>query len=158
MRAVHLNHRNRDTVPPIQVTIVAGEHDVGIRISDQGRIHCGRFQARNAHWHLGGGLRNAQNEAMRPSDLFSFSHVRNAERLGYERIDALRNASSSDKGLRATIDEQIDDKKSGNHEALSRKSIGIGLPMSHIYATSVQPFPSCTFLLILYFSGTSGDR
>jgi len=36
MRATGLNHRNSSTLPPIRATIVAGENDVGVRISDQG--------------------------------------------------------------------------------------------------------------------------
>lgn len=37
MRATYVKHHGKPSLPPIQVTIVAGEHDVGIRISDQGK-------------------------------------------------------------------------------------------------------------------------
>ena len=40
-----------------------------------------------------------------PSDLFSFSHIRNASRLENSRLGALRTAS--EEGLRATVDEQL---------------------------------------------------
>jgi hypothetical protein len=38
MRATYFKHMHESTLPPIQITIVAGENDVAIRISDQGRI------------------------------------------------------------------------------------------------------------------------
>ena len=37
MRATYVKHYGKRSLPPIQVTIVGGEHDVGIRISDQGK-------------------------------------------------------------------------------------------------------------------------
>ena len=37
MRATYVKHHGKISLPPIQVTIVDGEHDVGIRISDQGK-------------------------------------------------------------------------------------------------------------------------
>jgi len=37
MRATGLRHRDATALPPIRATIVAGENDVGVRISDQGR-------------------------------------------------------------------------------------------------------------------------
>lgn len=37
MRAAYVKHYGKSSLPPIQVTIVGGEHDVGIRISDQGK-------------------------------------------------------------------------------------------------------------------------
>ncbi|KAF4619902.1 hypothetical protein D9613_005053 [Agrocybe pediades] len=125
MRTTYNKHAGESILPPIQVTIASGQHDVGIRISDQG-----------------GGLHDARNQVVDPSDLFSFSHVRNATRLEDERLGALRSASSSEHGLKATVDEQI-----GSWEkTLSKESwkiaeqnfqsrIGIGLPMSNIYAT-----------------------
>jgi pyruvate dehydrogenase kinase 2/3/4 len=59
------------------------------------------------------------------------------------RIGALRSASSSDKGVRATVAEQVDrwnhvksdeakDKVASNEP---HPRIGIGLPMSNIFAT-----------------------
>ncbi|PPQ77751.1 hypothetical protein CVT25_011186 [Psilocybe cyanescens] len=125
MLATYSKHQNESSTPSIQVTIVAGEHDVGIRISDQGS---------GLPFH---------DRLSKASDLFSFSHVRNATRLEDSRLGALRTASEN--GLRATVDEQV-----GNwHKAhaqdpiaaettsseLLHPRIGIGLPMSNIYAT-----------------------
>ncbi|KAF8165319.1 branched-chain alpha-ketoacid dehydrogenase [Crassisporium funariophilum] len=125
MRATHLKHQGEPSLPPIQVTIVAGEHDVGIRISDQG-----------------GGLLVAQKHVSIPSDLFSFSHVRNAMRLEDSRLGALRTASLSEHGLRATVDEQVGRWQNvavknldGTGSQTLHQRIGIGLPMSYIYAT-----------------------
>jgi hypothetical protein len=85
-----------------------------------------------------------------PSDLFSFSHIRNAARLQNSRIGALRTLSSSPHGMRATVDEQVgrwQTLPSGNHpdgDATDPEveagvgphpRIGIGLPMSNIFAT-----------------------
>jgi len=126
IRATYVKHYDKPSLPPIQVTIVGGEHDVGIRISDQG-----------------GGLRDAFGPVSSPTDLFSFSHVRNATRLEDSRLGALRTASSSKQGLRATVDEQVgrwqgakaerENSPLKSSEAFHR--IGIGLPMSYIYAT-----------------------
>ncbi|KAJ7283626.1 branched-chain alpha-ketoacid dehydrogenase kinase [Mycena rebaudengoi] len=132
MRATTSHHRGDSPPPPIRVTIVAGANDVGIRISDQG-----------------GGL--SHTSVKTPSDLFSFSHLRNAARLQNSRIGALRSVSSSPHGMRATVDEQVDRW----HQSLAKYSdakdinddpemeagvgphprIGIGLPMSNIFAT-----------------------
>lgn len=38
MRATGLEHRHATSLPPIHATIVAGEDDVSIRISDQGVV------------------------------------------------------------------------------------------------------------------------
>jgi len=38
MRATYLQHQHKSFLPPVGVTIVAGEHDVGIRITDEGQI------------------------------------------------------------------------------------------------------------------------
>lgn len=94
-------------------------------------------------FRTGGGLFTAENQINEPSDLFSFSHLRNATRLERSRIGALRTASTSEQGVRATIAEQVhrwkDPKSSematseGGAEAQPR--IGIGLPMSNIFAT-----------------------
>lgn len=72
---------------------------------------------------IGGGLK-APIEA--PADLYSFSHFRNADRLATDRLGALRDVSSSGRGTQVTYAE-------GASEA--KKSIGLGLPMSNIYAT-----------------------
>ncbi|KAF7324253.1 Protein-serine/threonine kinase [Mycena sanguinolenta] len=134
MRATASHKRNASTLPlpSIRVTIVAGANDVGIRISDQG-----------------GGLFHTMVKT--PSDLFSFSHLRNAARLQNSRIGALRTLSSSPLGMRATVDEQVDRWQqtlaSGNFPnddvtdpemeagVGPHPRIGIGLPMSNIFAT-----------------------
>jgi len=80
-----------------------------------------------------------------PSDLFSFSHVRNAGRLEDVRLGALRTAISSSKGIKGTVGEQVTDTLEGDSDVASREfqgrispqttpRIGIGLPMSNIYA------------------------
>ncbi|EGO01932.1 hypothetical protein SERLA73DRAFT_132618 [Serpula lacrymans var. lacrymans S7.3] len=132
MRATCLNHRHSSILPSIRATIVAGENDVGLRISDQG-----------------GGLVKTQISA--PSDLFSFSHVRNATRMDDTRLGALRSASS--RGVKATVAEQVghwhniapDDTfiadqlsdKDPEREAgiAPHPRIGLGLPMSNIFTT-----------------------
>lgn len=127
MRATGLKHRHDTTLPPIFATIVAGKDDVSIRITDQG-----------------GGLYS--NGIQSPSDLFSFSHIRNATRMDDNRIGALRSASS--RGVKATVAEQV-----GGWQAMEEKGdrntkdpergagiaphqrMGLGLPMSNIFAT-----------------------
>ena len=80
-----------------------------------------------------------------PSDLFSFSHVRNTGRLEDVRIGALRHAISSAKGIKGTVGEQVaedpPEEPRGESLDVSReirertpRRIGIGLPMSNIYA------------------------
>ncbi|KAG9317689.1 alpha-ketoacid dehydrogenase kinase [Chiua virens] len=129
MCATGIRHRDTTTLPPIRATIVAGENNVGVRISDQG-----------------GGL---SSESIRsPSDLFSFSHVRNATRMADERLGALRNASSI--GVKATVAEQVGGRHLGGKETrypqesqdpereagiAPHQRIGLGLPMSNIFAT-----------------------
>lgn len=103
------------------------------------------FKALFANLATGGGLNNAENPISSPSDLFSFSHVRNATRLEDSRLGALRNASQSEEGLRATVAEQLGSlEKARKQETYDTPAappqiihprIGIGLPMSHIYAT-----------------------
>jgi len=135
MRATVLKHLECPSLPPVRVTIVAGADDVGIRISDQG-----------------GGLLTPQNQIKMPSDLFSFSHVRNATRLEHSRLGALRTISLSPHGMHATVDEQVgrwqsSSTSSGERDASQtpekeagvasepRLRLGIGLPMSNIFAT-----------------------
>lgn len=94
---------------------------------------------------LGGGIPNVKT----PSDLFSFSHVRNSERLNDSRLGALRDASQSTEGLMATVAEQLGKKRTRRPVPLAADDqpdpaqrvgadvharIGIGLPMSNIYA------------------------
>ena len=95
----------------------------------------------------GGGIPNVKS----PSDLFSFSHVRNSARLDDSRLGALRDASQSTEGLMATVAEQLGKKRtrrpvpsSGDDRPVPAQRvgaevhgrIGIGLPMSNIYARS----------------------
>ncbi|KAF7965981.1 hypothetical protein HWV62_40549 [Athelia sp. TMB] len=117
-------------LPPIQATVVAGTDDVGIRISDQG-----------------GGLTTSHIKS--PSDLFSFSHIRNASRMDDSRLGALRTVSSDPRGVRATVDEQLalwtanqpqtdaqwSEGPDNSIELAIHPRIGIGLPMSNIFAT-----------------------
>ena len=79
-----------------------------------------------------------------PSDLFSFSHVRNATRLENERLGYLRTASASPSGMVATVEEVVDrwqkDVRSRNDPELEagvghHPRLGIGLPMSNIFAS-----------------------
>ncbi|KAI0939949.1 hypothetical protein AcV5_001188 [Taiwanofungus camphoratus] len=123
-RATRLRHPNVAKLPPIRATIVAGDNDVAIRISDQG-----------------GGLLTPKIRY--PSDLFSFSHTRNATRLDISRLGALRTVSSSTRGMTATVDEQVHTwQQACGTEGPKQKAdvsphprIGIGLPMSNIFAT-----------------------
>lgn len=92
---------------------------------------------------IGGGLLNPHINL--PSDLFSFSHIRNTTRMENSRIGALRTVSSSRQGMRATVDEQVNwwqeqDNDGDDPEKTAgvgpHQRIGIGLPMSNIFATS----------------------
>ncbi|KAH8830930.1 branched-chain alpha-ketoacid dehydrogenase [Flagelloscypha sp. PMI_526] len=122
MQATRMQHPNSPEVPPIRVTVVASPNDVTIRISDQG-----------------GGLLKSGNAISSPSDLFSFSHIRNSARLEDSRIGELR--SRSVKGMRATVAEQVDMWNQGVPHEAGRDKVqavprpGIGLPMCNIYAT-----------------------
>uniref|UniRef100_D8PNK5 Protein-serine/threonine kinase n=1 Tax=Schizophyllum commune (strain H4-8 / FGSC 9210) TaxID=578458 RepID=D8PNK5_SCHCM len=132
MRATVETHPDTNHFPPIHATIVAGEHDVGIRISDQG-----------------GGLLTPHTRVSSPADLFSFSHVRNGVRLESSRIGALRELGSSPQGVWATTREQrgetgedVEDEGVESADDPERRGgiaphprIGIGLPMSKIFAT-----------------------
>ncbi|KAJ7590981.1 alpha-ketoacid dehydrogenase kinase [Mycena floridula] len=123
MRATKLMHRASE-LPPIRATIAEGANDVSIRISDQG-----------------GGLWNSENQIQSPSDLFSFSHTRNPLRLERSRIGALRQLSSTDGGMRGTVDEQLNRWKKAQKDPETDAGVGahprfgIGLPMSNIFAT-----------------------
>ncbi|OCH94093.1 alpha-ketoacid dehydrogenase kinase [Obba rivulosa] len=123
-RATRLRHPDASALPPICATVVSGENDICIRISDQG-----------------GGLLSPEIQS--PSDLFSFSHIRNATRLHDARLGALRTISTSSRGMTATVDEQLKLLQSGTGYAdpeqeagvMPHPRIGIGLPMSNIFAT-----------------------
>lgn len=87
---------------------------------------------------LGGGL-SLNTHVQTPSDLFSFSHIRNTVRLEDVRISALRHATSSPKGIKGTVGEQVTEitPKDVGERVISLETparIGIGLPMSNIYA------------------------
>ena len=85
-----------------------------------------------------------------PSDLFSFSHVRNASRLGQDNLVPLRTASASPTGMRATVEElasrwqaewrQRDDGTVLKSDPEPKSGVGrhprlgIGLAMSNIFA------------------------
>lgn len=110
----------------------------------------------------GGGLWTPENQIKSPSDLFSFSHIRNASRLENSRLGALRTLSARPQGIWATVGEQVgrssnspspfpsphlehqehasdSDSASLEIEAHARVGrIGIGLPMSNIFATWVS--------------------
>ncbi|KAI0320774.1 alpha-ketoacid dehydrogenase kinase N-terminal domain-containing protein [Amylostereum chailletii] len=128
MQATTSKHNSTSRFPPIVVTVVAGADDISMRISDQG-----------------GGLSNQDIES--PSDLFSFSHVRNAARMEDSRLGSLRTASANPSGMVATVREQVDrweqerrqffpaqldpelEAGVGHHSRL-----GIGLPMCNIFS------------------------
>jgi hypothetical protein len=150
MRATGFRHRDSVTLPPIRATIVAGENDVGVRISDQGEDTCPRHTIAFLR-SAGGGLLSASIQS--PSDLFSFSHIRNATRMDDNRLGALRSASS--RGVRATVAEQVGGWQANETERAQvgndpereagiapHQRIGLGLPMSNIFATwvIVRPF------------------
>jgi len=102
---------------------------------------------------LGGGLLNPQIRS--PSDLFSFSHVRNASRLEQDNLGLLRTASASPAGMRATVEELVSRWKDewrqhGSGTPLKNDPelrsgvgphprLGIGLAMSNIFARYVNP-------------------
>ena len=85
-----------------------------------------------------------------PSDLFSFSHVRNASRLEQDYLGPLRSASASPTGMRATVDELASrwkdewrQREGGttlkndpelNSGVGRHPRLGIGLAMSNIFA------------------------
>ncbi|KAF8529037.1 branched-chain alpha-ketoacid dehydrogenase [Hysterangium stoloniferum] len=121
-----IKHNKELHKPPgsIKATIVASPDDVSIRITDEG-----------------GGL-SANPYVQAPSDLFSFSHLRNAGRLEDVRLIALRDAISNSRGIKGTVGEQVAKlpvdvsselrERVGSTENLPH--IGIGLPMSNVFA------------------------
>ncbi|KAA1471681.1 alpha-ketoacid dehydrogenase kinase [Dentipellis sp. KUC8613] len=122
-------HGKVQEMPSIRVTIVAGEDDIGVRISDQG-----------------GGLMSPDIKS--PSDLFSFSHLRNPSRMDDQRLGTLRSVSEDPKGVKATVEEQIarweQERRVLSTTVQDQESeasvgpyprLGIGLPMCNIYAT-----------------------
>src|SRR4051794_10942072 len=77
--------------------------------------------------------------AQTPSDLYSFSHHRNITRLNNERIGALQHLSQRKGGLWGTVHERIAAGSPQSVESTDQddvpQHIGMGLPLSHIYAT-----------------------
>jgi len=142
MRATRLQHKHATSLPPIYATILAGEDDVGIRISDQGAV-CMMLGPHISSPFPGGGL--SSNGIESPSDLFSFSYIRNATRMQDSKIGALRSASS--RGVRATVAEQVGGVEAGRDRPgkdpeqgagiAPHQRMGLGLPMSSIFATWV---------------------
>lgn len=140
-RAVRVRHPDLKEPPSIGVTIVAGENNVCIRISDQGVSKLADHKRSSVHYVLGGGLLSPDIKS--PSDLFSFSHTRNATRMQDSRLGALRSVSSSSRGMTGTVDEQVglweelEQSKDPEQEAGMgpHPRLGIGLPMSNIFAT-----------------------
>ncbi|KAJ3997006.1 alpha-ketoacid dehydrogenase kinase [Lentinula boryana] len=123
IRATRSKHAGSTKLPPIIATIAAGDNAIGMRITDQG-----------------GGLLTLQNSVQNPADLFSFSHIRNSARMEHSRLLSLRTASSYHRGIWATVNEQVenwkrlpDPEKEDGVERHAR--MGIGLPMSNIFAT-----------------------
>lgn len=118
-------HKNPELVPGvIRATISSDADEVYVRVSDQG-----------------GGL--MLQESQTPSDLFSFSHHRNTSRLNDDRLGALQHFSKRKGGLRGTVDETIAVLSSTTqrnmdeviNENVTPRQMGIGLPLSNIYAT-----------------------
>ncbi|KLO14956.1 alpha-ketoacid dehydrogenase kinase [Schizopora paradoxa] len=118
--ATSYRHRNETTPPEIRATISTGSEEVQVRISDQG-----------------GGL--LEPDISSPSDLFSFSATRNMMRMEDDRIEALRKTILSPHGMRATVDEQLERWHERDPENVASTGplprLGIGLPMSNIFAT-----------------------
>lgn len=131
MQATITKHGQKSDPPRILVTLVTAPDNVGMRISDQG-----------------GGLVNSQIHS--PSDLFSFSHVRNASRLEQDNLGLLRSVSASPTGMRATVDElasrwkgewrqrgggtPLENDPELNSGVGRHPRLGIGLAMSNIFA------------------------
>ncbi|KAF8897559.1 hypothetical protein BD779DRAFT_386535 [Infundibulicybe gibba] len=114
MRATSLQHPDSPVLPQVRATIVAGTNDIGIRISDQG-----------------GGLLTSHNRIRKPTDLFSFSHIRNANRMEGSRLGALRTWQSKQSNPSNSAPPNDPERQAGIGP---HPRIGIGLPMSNIYA------------------------
>jgi pyruvate dehydrogenase kinase 2/3/4 len=139
MLATVQKYHDAATLPPIHATVVAGNNDVGIRISDQGVYQIALCVVLIINPTTGGGLLIPQIKS--PSDLFSFSHVRNATRMEHSRLGALRTVSSDPRGVKATVKEQVEPQSESPEKGVGMAAsprIGIGLPMSNIFATYVS--------------------
>ena len=164
LRATRLKHTELRELPPIRVTVVSGENEVTIRVSDQGmETHHFLYTNSNCTSAIGGGLLTP--EIKNPVDLFSFSHLRNPARMDVQRLGALRTISSSQTGMVATVEEQVrrwsadvaDEDPQGEAGVSPHPRIGIGLPMSNIFAT-YGALPLRTYFsltgLARYFGGS----
>ncbi len=148
MQATIAKHGQELYPPRILVTLVTAPDNIGIRISDQGIAYLIFSLSVDSSIELGGGLVNSQIHS--PSDLFSFSHVRNASRLEQDNLGPLRSASASPSGMRATVDELVGrwkDEWGQREDGTPLKNdpelksgvgrhprLGIGLAMSNIFA------------------------
>ncbi|KAG8973815.1 hypothetical protein FRC05_008234 [Tulasnella sp. 425] len=117
-----LRRAHGDVPGVIRTTIVSGDEDILIRVSDQG-----------------GGVTPEINST---ADLFSFSHLRNSTRLAEDRLSALRDASLRERGFTGTVAEQLAQKARAQQKAAKKeedepfvRQIGLGLPLSNIFAT-----------------------
>lgn len=146
MQATVAKHGKKSDLPAISVTLVAAPDSIGMRISDQGTVHHIDKVCRPIR--PGGGLLSPQ--ICTPSDLFSFSHIRNASRLEQDHLRPLRTVCASPTGMRATVEELVQrwkdewprvedgtalrnssERKSGS---VHRPRLGIGLAMCNIFA------------------------
>ncbi|KAG9039571.1 hypothetical protein FRB95_009151 [Tulasnella sp. JGI-2019a] len=135
MRFSTVHHAQSASRPIIRTTIVSGPEHILIRVSDQG-----------------GGL---TPDIGSTTDLFSFSHLRNATRLASDRISALKTATSRRGGMIGTVAEQLARRarmQAGEAADVPAvvapvcQRIGLGLPLSYIYATY---FGGCIVLALL---------
>ncbi|KAF5389102.1 hypothetical protein D9757_004918 [Collybiopsis confluens] len=108
IRATRFKHRGSRELPVMRATIAAGDNAIVLIML------------------VGGGLLTLQDQVKHPSDLFSFSHTRNSSRMENSRLGSLRTASSYGRGIWATVNEQVEN---------GHMPMGIGLPMSNIFAT-----------------------
>lgn len=151
MTALRMNADPKHVPGVITATIAADENSVNVRISDQGQlIH---FQSDGpaaipnvtSIYTLGGGLLLPEH----PSNLFSFSHLRNAARMNEDRLSALHRVTA--RGFPITVVDQMTRWRAGQQQQLEQKNhsqganassekeegvnrMGLGLPLSNIYA------------------------
>jgi pyruvate dehydrogenase kinase 2/3/4 len=84
-------------------------------------------------------------DSQTPSDLFSFSHHRNTTRMSGDVIDALQDLSRRKGGLMGKVSERLlpikneevspSVQQEGYKPTTQRQRMGLGLPLSNIYAT-----------------------
>jgi pyruvate dehydrogenase kinase 2/3/4 len=138
-RATLTQYSGKESVPPIRVTVVENSSDVLIRVSDQGKHYVAIGLECRSSGSIGGGLDTAAIGS--PSNLFSFSHLRNSSRMDLSRLDTLRSVSEASSRRRPEMwfretppsSEDVESEASaGTHVRM-----GIGLPLSNIFATCV---------------------